>query len=244
MLYFSNPEQLLTRDQLALFLGPPPTRTHRPVKHFDLANALEAAVEDRGMTIAKEEWMVTNNHRLYGSVELTPPSGLILSTDVTPCIGVRHANDKSMSLQLMAGGRVRVCQNGLFLNEHGEMIRRRHTSGLNVMEAVGECLDQYLVHLQELDTLCQRLKAARLSEMRAKAVLHDLFFEHRVLKPVYLPAVAERYFHDPEHVEQFGTERNRFTLMQAVTQVAKTVSAPVQMQAHKRLGKALLAGLN
>ena len=64
------------------------------------------------------------------------------TTEFAATIGLRTANDKTMSLQIAVGFRVFVCDNLVFA---GDVIalRRRHTSGLNLVREIAQAIDRY-----------------------------------------------------------------------------------------------------
>lgn len=243
MLHLDHRCQLIQREDLAAIPTPPATKRHRPVPHHELANTVIDAARSRRLGIRSETWTVSHEgQRLYGAVDFDLPSSFEIPEGIGASIAVRHANDKSMSVQIVAGARVFVCANGMFVGDL-QTIRRRHTAGLVLEDLVANSIDEYLEVLSDLDRTIERLREQRLSDLRAKALIHDLFLEHEVMAPRYLPAVSERYFCSDEHLRQFPG-RDRWGLFNACTETMKRLSAPLQLQSHRRLALALLPSAN
>jgi hypothetical protein len=103
---------------------------------------------------------------------------------------------------------------------------------------VDRCIAQYLDRLREFRAVHTRLISASITDLRAKALIHDAFLEHEVMAPKYLPVVADRYFKSEEHRQQFP-QRTRWGLLNAFTEVLKVVSPGLQLRGHRALSHAL-----
>src|SRR5205823_11029670 len=106
--------------------------------------------------------------------------------------GLRTANDKTMSIQICAGLTVFVCDNLAF---RGDLIalRRKHTSGLNLHEELAGAVLRFRDHFTRLVGEIDFLKERELSDVQAKALIHDAFAQ-RLMPVRMLPAVSESYF--------------------------------------------------
>lgn len=144
-----------------------------------------------------------------GRSSFDAPDRLALPPGTGPSLGVRHANDKSMSIQLTAGVRVLVCDNGALIGEI-EALRRKHTSGLDLQALITQGIEEYLSRLPGFALMHERLASAPLIADQAKVCIHDAFLDHRVMAPKYLPAVSDCYFRPQEHKERFSA-RTRWT---------------------------------
>src|SRR5512143_3036798 len=91
---------------------------------------LDRVLNRAGMHIEKESFAIRRDgSMLFGVMQLAygeTPDGIA-------ALGLRTANNKTMSLQICAGLNVFVCDNMCF---RGDLIalRRKHTSGLNLRE--------------------------------------------------------------------------------------------------------------
>jgi hypothetical protein len=127
---------------------------------------------------------------------------------MTKSIGFRHGNDKQMAIQIVAGGRIFVCDN---LALHGSMVvlRAKHTFGFNLEHRISTGLEKW-----EKDVVVFRDRVLELSERavtdhEAQALLakslydgiitfqtfkvaYDLYFERGVKTPEQYPDCAPR----------------------------------------------------
>src|SRR5436305_1172204 len=108
--------------------------------------------------------------------------------DGRAALGLRTANNKTMTIQLCAGLAVFVCDNLAF---RGDMIalRRKHTSGLNLRAELAGAVLRFQEHFGRLSGEVELLKGRMLPDIQAKALIHDAFAEG--LMPVrFLPEVS------------------------------------------------------
>ena len=133
-----------------------------------------------------------------------------------------------------------MCDNGALIGDL-EATRRKHTSGLNLQELVGSAIDEFMLRLPDIQGLYDWLSAKRLTDIRAKALIHDAFLKHEVMAVKYLPKVSERFFRSDEHREQFGhLAQTRWGLYNAHTDVmGRQQPIGLQTQSFHALGRAL-----
>jgi hypothetical protein len=209
-----------------------------PVPHQVLADTVVATAEGLGLPLRKESWGISDDGmRLFGALDFDPIAKLRMPEGTGPSLGLRHANDKSISVQLTAGMRVFLCDNGVMLGEI-ETVRRKHTSGLDLGSLIRDALTEYLERLPDFGRMHDELVNARLTDLRAKALIHDAFLAEKVMAPKYLPAVSETYFKSREHRRMFP-RRNRWTLYNAFTEIFKQESVTLQTDSFRALGRAL-----
>jgi hypothetical protein len=233
----------VSRQEMASIPTPPAIGRHVPVSHAALADSLIATAQRRGLAVRREQWGIARDDlRLYGAVDFDMPQGFRLPAGIGPSLGVRHANDKTMSVQLTAGVRVLVCDNGALLGEL-EVTCRKHTSGLDLGELIGNAFDEYLLRLPDFNAVYDRLAGDRLTENKAKSLIVDAFDRHQVMAWRHFPAVVERYFHSDEHRQQFP-DRNRWGLYNAFTETFKAEPVTLQTTSFHVLTAALDTGRN
>ena len=117
--------QIVTREELKAFAPPPATETFKPIGHAELVATLTQVMQDRGLHIVREQFAV-QNQKLFGTFDLEWQK----MEEYGAAVGFRHANDKSMPIQIAVGARVFVCDNMSFL---GELIHtRKHTAKLDL----------------------------------------------------------------------------------------------------------------
>ena len=95
--------QLITREQLITLPVPPATRTHVPVSHHEVVQALTETLGFRHLSVVREQYAIDHTGmKMFGVLDLE-------TTFVAGCrfsIGIRNANDKSMRLALTVGYRL------------------------------------------------------------------------------------------------------------------------------------------
>jgi hypothetical protein len=101
-------------------------------------------------------------------------------------MGLRTANDKSMSMHLAIGLRVMVCDNLAF---SGALIalKRRHTAGLDLTRELAGALDRYQEGVFRLRDGVERLKSTTVSVDQAKVLVYDLFRQRLVSVRLFTP---------------------------------------------------------
>jgi hypothetical protein len=106
---------------------PPFTQTWHPVSHAELIRTLYWTVLDADMIIWNREYsMNQSGTKMFGVWEL---SGARNTANQAWNLGIRNSIDKSMTVGLVAGLRVLVCDNLVFSGDI--VLLRRHTRGLN-----------------------------------------------------------------------------------------------------------------
>ncbi len=220
---------LVTRAQLMAVAAPEPTSTWKPIQHYELVEMLDRVLAENQIFIQKEQFALRRDGSvLFGVLELAYGE----TSEGTAALGLRTANDKSMSIQVCAGLQVFVCSNLAF---RGDLIalRRKHTSGLHLREELAAAVLRFQEHFGRLMGEIETLKARELRDIEAKALMHDVFAEG--LMPVrLLPAVSESYF-EPQ-VPDFEP-RNAWSLHNAFTTVAKTMPMSTRLPAIQAVGK-------
>lgn len=106
----------------------PYTKSHFPVHHMDFINAVKDAVRYVGLNIVDTRYVLGNNGQQMFSVWDLDRG----NSDSCWSLGLINSLNKSLSLRLLAGNRVFICQNLSFAADHVKL--RRHTSGLTITE--------------------------------------------------------------------------------------------------------------
>src|ERR1051325_4376057 len=100
----------MTFDELKGLPVPLATRTHHPVPHHQIVEALIETLGFRHISVVRQEYAATSDGaKMFGVLDL--------DYEFTGCrfsIGVRNSNDKSMRLAMTVGYRVFVCDNMAF----------------------------------------------------------------------------------------------------------------------------------
>jgi hypothetical protein len=182
-------------------LGP----KHRPIAHRALGQTLLDVLDSRGMEITRQEWALGNQkedgswQRMFGVMTIQPRAGDALARfpdEMTAAIGIRHANDMSEALKLVAGMYVFVCSNlSMFGQGDAAEFRKLHTSGLNLEKEIDAALDRTFLRFSEANDLISKFKEIELTDLRAKEVVYDAFTNPETGLPNRLfPDVHRFYF--------------------------------------------------
>ena len=100
----------ISREDLANIPTPEATRTHQPVPHHEIVQALVETLSFRHIGVVKDEYAVSSNGmKMFGVLDLEAGfEGCRFS------IGIRNSHDKCFRLAVTAGVRCLVCENMAF----------------------------------------------------------------------------------------------------------------------------------
>ena len=220
---------IVTRQELLAIPTPEPTATWRPIPHVELVDMLDRVLNHFSMHIREEQFALRRDGSvLFGVLQLAWGE----TQDGVAALGLRTANNKTMSLQICAGLSVFVCDNMCF---RGDMIalKRKHTARLNLKEELTGALIRFQDHFVRLTDEIKGLKERWIADMEAKALMHDVFTQG--LMPVrLLPDVSNQYF-EPT-IEAFEA-RNAWSLHNAFTGAAKAMPMTTRIPAIQKVGR-------
>lgn len=220
----------ISRNDLSMIKAPAATQTWKPIPHADLVNCIEETLRRNHLNIAKEEYAVqSEGNKLFGVMTLNSEFG-----DFATALGIRTSNDKSFPVQMIAGARVFVCDNLAFSGEV-IMLRRRHTSGMNLREEIAGGIERAVAKFQDVTSSVVKMKAIDLTgkDVAAKAKILDAAVKG-VMPLRLIPSVYENYF-TPKHPE--FEPRNAWSLHNAFTESFKELKPNIAMQAGVELGR-------
>jgi hypothetical protein len=213
--------QIVTREELANYATPEATETFKPVSHAQLVETLTQVMQDRGLHIEREQFAV-QNHKLFGTFDLTWQK----MEEYGAAVGFRHANDKSMPIQIAVGARVFVCDNMAFL---GELIHtRRHTAKLDLAEELDRATFNYIRGFRRLIDDIQVWKETKIEERRAKQLVFDIF-RQKILPLRLFPYLANGV--------EGSKEMTAWEFHNRCTGNIKTLPPAVAFRSTARLGK-------
>ena len=227
-----------SREELGRLHTPPPTATWKPVPHGELVSELINGLDARGITVARDEYctMGRDNAKLLGTLDLRIPD--LDTPEFGMGLGLRGANDRSMSIQVVAAARVFVCDNWAFSGSDGAVfLRKKHTSRLDLSAVVPPAIDQFLERAGAFRLDLERMRGFSLSDWQAKELIHDAFSGPDAVAPLRLfPVVSRLYFVDEEQRARFP-DRSLWSLNNAFTEAVKTLKHCPQHAAGLRVGR-------
>jgi hypothetical protein len=234
-------KNMVSRDDLAAMPLPESCGPkHHPVPHIAVVEAIGAAARDRGLGILREEFALQRDgDMIFGVFDLRAIGAggdmpLVQNDESGMSLGFRGSNDRQMSIQMVAGRRVFVCDNLAFSGDMFAM-RRKHTSGLDLGEEIGEGIDRYLTHSVRLANQIERLRNDSMHDDTAKRLIFDAFHQ-RVLPISHFPRVARNYLTPTEEMVDCQP-RNRWGLHNAFTREIRTMRPEKRFERAVGLGR-------
>ncbi|MBQ9369378.1 MAG: DUF932 domain-containing protein [Victivallales bacterium] len=211
-LCLANPtDKYVDRSALALVPTPNPTSTWRPVPHIDVVDAVENAIANRGMTIESERFgLARDQQKMFGVITLAKQN----NPEWTRCIGIRNSHDQSFAAGICCGVSVLVCSNLCFGGEF--VIKRRHTSGIDLFSMVEETMDAMADSYISFEERLLNLHDMAVDDDFARIFIVKAA-EYGAIPSCDILAVFHEYL-EPRHNE--FRERSMWSLMNAFTEIA------------------------
>lgn len=217
----------ITREELALIPVPQATRTHQPLAHHSIVEALVESLAFRHIAVVREEYAVSpDGARMFGVLDLnTEWNGVRFS------IGLRNANDKSMRLGMTIGYRVMVCDNMSFKGDFAPVFHK-HTRRLDLLDVISIGVDKMQRGFAPLKAQIGEWQHRMISDDAARLIIYRAFLEERFPRNI-MAEVHQQYF-QPEH-EDFKA-RTLWSLSNAFTTAFKLLKPIRQFTATAKLG--------
>ncbi|HZS09333.1 MAG TPA: hypothetical protein VFD58_31150 [Blastocatellia bacterium] len=218
----------MTRAELIDIPTPEGTRTHQPVPHYRMVEALLESLSFRRLAVVKDEYAVTpDGMRMFGALDLETGEA-----EFRFSIGIRNSNDKSMRLAMTVGYKVCVCDNMAFRGDFTPVLHK-HTRRLDLAEVISLGVDRIQRGFEPLRRQIACWKNYEVDSRTAKEIIYDAFLEGRLAPRHLMPAVHWHYF-KPEYRE--FEARTFWSLSNAFTSAFKALKPVQQFQATARLG--------
>jgi hypothetical protein len=228
----AGPMPKIGRMELAQLPVPEATRTHRPVPHHEMVEALIETLSFRHIGVVNEEYAVSpDGMKMFGVIDLeTQMDGYRFS------IGIRNSHDKSLRLGLTAGLRVLVCSNMAFNGDFTPVLAK-HSRSFNLIDTLAVGVDRIQRNFEPLQRQVESWRQAQITDAQAKLILYAAFVEGRLDAPKgLLPEVHHQYF-EPQYPE--FSSRTMWSLSNAFTSAFKKLDAIPQFRATAKLGEFL-----
>jgi hypothetical protein len=217
------------REFLKTLPLPEATRTHQPIPHIRIVEALIETLGFRHISVVRDEYAVTpDGMRCFGLLQLEHSY-----EDVQFAIGFRNSNDKSLRLAMTVGYKVIICDNLAFKGDFTPVLAK-HSRNLNLIDLISVGVDKIQRNFEPLKTQINDWRDYRLDDRQAKEVIYDAFLDSDLKLPrTILPAVHKLYF-DPQ-IEEFKP-RTLWSLSNAFTSAFKALKPVKQFQVTAKLG--------
>jgi len=205
---------------------------HQPVKHALFVNELRKQIAERGYIVHREQLSLDHNGvRMFGALDMVPAGAekLVGKGDTTEgmSVGLRHANDRTLSVGLIAGARVFVCDNMAFVGDM-VLLRRKHTTNMDLPIEIHDALDRLFEKYQKVEDFNTKLKNVDVNDTWARDVIYKAFLDEKLLAVGHLPTVHGWYFEPPAGAIDVQT-RTAWGLYNSFTRVIKDL-APYRQQ--------------
>ena len=207
----NSTDKYVDRATLATVPTPARTATWRPVPHIDIVEAVESAITGRGYAIDSESFgLARDRKKMFGVITLARQG----NPEWTRCIGVRNSHDQSFAAGICCGVSVLVCSNLCFGGEF--VIKRRHTSGIDLLSMVEETMDALADSYLSFEERLLNLHDEPVTDDHARIFIVRAA-EHGAIPSCDILAVFKEYL-EPRHDE--FRERSMWSLMNAFTEIA------------------------
>ncbi len=214
------------RNEIAMVPTPAATASWKPVPHLDVINVVTDVVKGQNWTILEEQYgLARDGQKMFGVIRINKSSSLEWSR----CIGIRNSHDRTLAVGLTAGISVCVCSNLCF---GGSMVlKRRHTSRIELEGLVTEAIDALGDEFLTLETVAEDLKLQYVRDDAARAAIVKAAEAGAVNSCDVLPVFRE--FKSPRNPE--FEEPTRWSLLNAFTENAKKYSPARADVCHRGL---------
>lgn len=219
----------ITREELKLIPVPEATKTHQPLPHYQIVEALAETLNFRHINVVRDEYAVSRDGmKMFGVLDLE--YGV---TGVNFSIGIRNANDKSMRLAMTVGYRVLVCDNMAFRGDFTPVLAK-HSKHFTLVDAVSIGVDRMQRNFEPLAAQIQSWRDTSITDEEVKLVIYRAFVEGELAVPARLARTVHDLYFSPQH-EEFAP-RSVWSLSNAFTSAFKELDALPQFRATARLG--------
>jgi hypothetical protein len=183
-------------DDLKLLPVPEQTRTHKPIPHHQIVEALIETLGFRHISVVRQEYAATpDGAKMFGVLDLDYEfSGCRFS------IGVRNANDKSMRLAMTVGYRVFVCDNMAFRGDFTPILAK-HSKSFDLIDTISIGVDKAQRNFEPLQRTVNDWKAHNLSDSQAKLIIYEAFVEGKLQVAPKLMKSVHRHYFEPQYDE-------------------------------------------
>lgn len=201
---------------------PEATRTYTPMPHGDLIDTIEVQLGHHlpdYHIVDKQYGLAREGQQMFGMISLrrSEPDVVdveIVEDDLDISIGFRNSYDKSMSVGIVGGAKVFICDN-MMMTSDAVKFMKRHTK--NVLKEFDYMLWTNLPELQNqfvhLTSAKKHLKDIPIKQERGYEFLGRMF-GHKLLTPVQMSSAVEDW-RNP-NFEAFK-ERSAWSLYNAAT---------------------------
>ncbi len=221
-------------DDLKTFDIPKETNTYSPLSHFDFATNVTNVAKDMwsGFELTSQQHAVTGEgKRYFGLLTFQEKGNKLGLDDLSRAIAIRNSYDKSMKAGIALGATVFVCDN-LMLS--GDVVRlRKHTKNIHadLEDSIISVLYKFKDTLKVLKKDKDALSQVEIHNNLAYEIL-GYMLGNNIITPRQFPK-AKREWLKP--TDDCFTDRNLWSLYNAVTAAMKSTPPHKIMESHRKL---------
>lgn len=227
-LILHNGCERVTREELKAVKTPKKTDSWVPVNHYNCIGLIAEEVERQGMKIIKEEYgLNSTGSKMFGVMRFAPDG----NPEYSRALGIRNSHDRTLSLSIVAGVNVFVCDNLAFGGS--QTIARRHTAGMDIDKLIPEAFEKLNHKFIRLEKDIGKLKLEIISVDDAR-ILTCISAELGYIRPADVVNIVGE-FKEPRH-EEFS-EPSKWSLYNSFTEIAKKYSPAKADKCYRGLAR-------
>ncbi|NQT63615.1 MAG: DUF932 domain-containing protein [Candidatus Marinimicrobia bacterium] len=223
-----------TLDELASIPLPKETRTYKPVAHADLANMLSSMASDmlpENELVNTQLGLARDGQKMFGLH--TFKNG---HADLGLSIGFRNSYDRSMSIGIVTGSSVFVCDN-LMLSGDLKILRKHTSKVVSDIETLAlSAIFKSRANFNQIKQDVSIMQQIPMSDDEAYRML-GLIYGRGIITPRQIPVVKKEWL-KPTH-DAFE-DRNLWSFYNACTESLKTAPPQSIMERHLALHDCLM----
>jgi hypothetical protein len=215
-------------DDLKALPVPEETRTHKPIAHHQIVEALTESLGFRHIKVVRQEFAATaDGNRMFGVLDLDYEF-----TGARFSIALRNSNNKAFRLGLVAGYRVFCCDNMSFSGDF-QPVLAKHSAKLNLINLISVGVGQMQRAFEPIKRTVSDWHANQLTDDAAKLIMYEAYVRGGLDAPNLLKETDKLYF-EPQYQE--FEERTLYSLSNAFTSAFKELKPIQQFAVTGKLG--------
>jgi hypothetical protein len=204
-------------------------RHHKPIPHVALVDTILREADVRGYDIARQQYALgRKGAALFGVLDFVGGDERGIS------FGFRSAQDQSLALRGVAGSRVFVCDN-LALSGDTFVLSRKHTTGLDLIDAVRYGFDKFATQVADLGNQIALLESIGVTDSEAKLLIYEVFAAKLLPSRLFEDVNANYFAPKPEWTDV--QPRTKWGVHNAITRAIHDLSPTRAFGATSALGR-------
>jgi hypothetical protein len=170
---------------------PEKTDTYTPISHASVINRVRSEITTAGFIITGEEYRCTNDGQIaLGTFRMNYKA----DPDIELSANFTNSYNKQLAFRFNLGGLVKVCMNGMMLNNNKfGKFKRVHKGSADVLAegVISDYINNASEYWDSLVLHKEKMKGIALSEVEQHHLLGELFFKREVLNTMQLNTIKK-----------------------------------------------------